>query len=90
MPTPGKTGNIKGPAGATGATGPQGATGATGPAGAAGATGATGAAGATGAQGTRGGVWYQGHGAPSSSVIANAIVGDAYLDVDSGDTYSFS
>lgn len=46
-------GNIKGPAGATGATGPQGATGATG---AQGPTGATGATGPQGPPGPSGGV----------------------------------
>ena len=70
--------NLKGAAGATGATGPAGATG---------ATGAAGAAGATGAAGTNGAVWYSGSGAPSSGTGAN---GDYYLNIATGDVYTKS
>jgi hypothetical protein len=81
----------QGPAGATGATGPAGpagATGATGPAGPAGATGATGlagAAGADGADGADGSVWWNGTGAPDSSL---GVDGDFYLNLDNGDVYN--
>lgn len=74
-----KIGNLRGPAG------PAGPTGATGAPGANGATGQTGAAGARGAS------VFSGNGAPSAAIIAQAVAGqDSYLDLVSGDTYSFA
>ena len=77
-----KVGNIRGPAGATGATGAAGPTG---------QAGATGPAGAAGNAGARGASTFSGTGAPSSSIIGNAVAGqDSYIDLASGDTYTFS
>lgn len=96
---PGATGptGVTGPVGptgitgATGVTGGAGATGATGVTGAVGPTGVTGATGVTGgvgATGVRGAKWYTGHGAPGT--IGGQLAGDQYLDLDTGDVYSFS
>jgi len=59
-----------------------------GPQGDTGATGATGATGDTGATGQRGSLWYSGSGAPGT--IPGALVGDLYLDTDTGDVYQFA
>jgi hypothetical protein len=81
----------QGPAGMTGATGATGLTGATGATGLTGATGATGPAGpagadgANGADGADGSVWWNGPGAPDSSL---GVDGDFYLDLNNGDVYN--
>jgi len=51
------------------------------------AEGAQGPQGPAGPTGARGSQWFTGHGAPG--VIAGAITGDMYLDLDTGDTYQF-
>lgn len=77
---------LTGPAGPTGNTGPQGPQGVQG---ITGTTGATGPAGPTGPQGIRGSEWFTGHGAPTAGNTAGAATGDKYLDLDSGDVYTF-
>ena len=76
-----KSGNIRGPSGA------QGATGASGQSGPAGATGSTGATGASGAAGARGSIWTTGSRVRPSSTSAQ--IADQYLDVTTGDVYTF-
>lgn len=66
----------------------QGAPGPQGPPGADGADGDDGATGATGATGTRGSKWYTGEGAPGT--ITGQLPDDQYLDVETGDVYTFS
>lgn len=68
-------GEIKGPAGATGATGPKGATGAEGPIGATGAKGNTGATGATGAKGSTGSTGPTGATGPKGSTGPQGATG---------------
>ncbi len=53
-------------------------------AGPAGPAGSPGGPGIQGPAGTRGSMWFSGHGAPS---IIGEVVGDMYLDVDSGDVW---
>ena len=88
--------NLKGATGPVGPAGPAGAKGATGPAGPAGAAGAkgdtgpagpAGAKGATGATGTRGSKWFVGTGTPTATDV---IAGDQYLDIATGDIYTFA
>lgn len=74
-----------GPQGPTGAAGSNGEPGSPGSPGAAGATGATGA---TGDPGVRGSLWYTGTGVPSG--ISGALPNDQFLDVSTGDVYSYS
>lgn len=71
-----------GPTGPTGATGPQGVQGIQGP------QGATGTTGGTGTAGIRGSLWYTGTGAPGT--IAGAATNDQYLDLASGNVYTFA
>lgn len=87
---------IQGPKGDTGAQGPTGATGATGAKGEKGDTGAQGPAGAAGAAGQRGSLWYTGTAVTGTSTtaavfagtgIANALVGDMYLNTSTSGTY---
>lgn len=73
-------GSIKGP---PGIAGPPGATGAEGPKG---DTGSQGPAGATGAQGTAGEKWSAGAGPPVGTA-PGPILGDWYLDTNTGDVY---
>jgi len=72
----GAVANIKGPKGDTGDQGPKGD------------KGDTGDTGATGATGPRGNTWFSGAGAPGT--IPGSIVGDFYLDTDTGDVYLLS
>jgi Collagen triple helix repeat (20 copies) len=73
----------QGPVGPTGPTGP---TGSTGPQGPQGIQGVQGPIGNTGPQGTPGENWFAGAGVPSGS-LAGSIVGDWYLDTNTGDVY---
>lgn len=75
----------EGPAGAQGATGSQGPQGIQGPQGPAGSQGPQGT---QGTAGVRGSTWYTGHGAPGT--ISGALANDQYLDLDTGDVYTFS
>lgn len=84
---------VQGPKGDTGAQGPTGATGATG---AKGEKGDTGAQGPSGAAGQRGSLWYTGTAVTGTSTtaavfagtgIANALVGDMYLNTSTSGTY---
>lgn len=79
---------IQGPAGPAGAAGAQGAQGIQGPAGAAGVAGPQGAQGPAGTNGARGSQWYTGHGAPGA--IGGVLAGDQYLDLDTGNVYTFA
>lgn len=54
----------------------------------AGDDGADGAAGATGAPGTRGSLWNNAGGAPGT--IPGVLMGDHYLDADTGNVYSYA
>lgn len=89
----GDTGNqgIQGPKGDTGDVGPKGDTGdqgiqgIQGEQGAQGIQGIQGEQGNTGATGQRGSKWFTGSGAPGA--IPGSIIGDQYLDVDSGTIY---
>lgn len=77
-----------GPAGLAGPTGPTGlagATGPTGPTGSQGNTGAIGPSGPTGPTGIRGNGWYSGVGTPGT--VPGSMVGDLYLDTNTGDVY---
>lgn len=87
---------VQGPKGDTGAQGPTGATGATGAKGEKGDTGAQGPVGAAGAAGQRGSLWYTGTAVTGTSTtaavfagtgIANALVGDMYLNTSTSGTY---
>ena len=73
-------GNIKGP---QGIAGPPGSAGPQGPAG---NTGSQGPAGATGPQGTPGEKWSSG-GGPPVGTAPGPIIGDWYLDTNTGDVY---
>lgn len=75
----------QGPQGLQGDTGETGDTGATGATGLKGDTGNTGPQGEAGEDGTDGAVWWNGTGAPSSSLGAD---GDFYLDLGDGDVYN--
>lgn len=85
-------GEVRGPAGSTGATGPQGTTGlagptgATGPQGPAGTQGASGVPGATGAQGTAGTAGATGATGPASSAATVSALGTIQLAGDLGGT----
>lgn len=78
----------RGPEGPAGADGSDGRDGRDGVDGEDGSDGAAGADGADGADGERGSFWFYGNGAPG--VIDGAKSQDMYLDVASGDVYSFS
>ncbi len=92
-------GNFKGPQGETGETGPQGPQGeqgVQGPQGETGATGPTGPQGPTGATGQRGGRWNEGTAITGTSTtatvfsgsgIADALIGDYYLNTETGNVY---
>ena len=67
-----------------GATGPIGPIG---PAGAKGERGEAGPAGAKGDRGTRGSKWFTGTGTPTATDV---IAGDQYLDIATGDVYTFA
>lgn len=69
-------GNIKGPQGAQGPQGPQGN------------QGPAGTNGTNGTNGARGSLWFKGTGAPGT--IAGAQANDQYLDLATGDVYTFS
>lgn len=75
----------KGDTGTKGDTGAKGDTGNQGIAGTAGAKGDKGDAGVAGASGSR---WFTGTGAPGA--VGGAVVGDLYLDTDSGNVYVLS
>lgn len=81
---------IQGPPGQSivGPMGPQGPRGEKGDSiqGPRGFTGKTGAPGRNGIDGIRGSIWFQGSGEPK---ISNALKGDKYLDVQTGDVYEF-
>lgn len=68
--------------------GSQGVQGIQGIQGNAGVQGIQGTQGTAGTAGTRGSLWYSGNGAPGT--IAGALAGDKYLDLTSGDVYTFS
>ncbi len=79
---------FQGPAGPAGGQGPQGVQGTQGVKGDTGDAGAAGATGPTGPTGTRGSQWYTGSGTPSG--ISEALIGDMYLDILTGDVYKLS
>lgn len=54
----------------------------------AGRPGISGVDGKNGLNGTRGSKWFKGKGAPLK--ITDALNGDKYLDIDTGDVYEFS
>lgn len=75
----------KGDQGVQGEPGVQGLQGVQGPKGDPGDPGDTGAAGATGA---RGSMWFVGAGVPSG--VAGSVIGDMYLDTQTGDVYQLN
>lgn len=89
LATQGATGP-QGSTGNTGPTGPQGPTGSTGATGPTGNTGATGPTGNTGSTGPRGSQWFTGHGSPAAAGVTGMVANDQYLDLDTGDVYTYS
>ena len=79
---------FQGPEGPRGPEGPPGASGAAGQDGSDGVDGQDGAPGEKGDQGERGSLWFSGDGVPSG--ITGAQPQDKYIDLQTGDVYSFS
>lgn len=90
----GPTGQIglRGPTGHVGPTGATGPTGPTGPVGPTGPTGPTGSVGPTGPVGPTGSTWFSGTAitAPGSIAITGAVVGDFYLNNNTGKVYKLN